>query len=297
MNHKLSYTLFGCCFAMACSMEAQEMVPMTVDGEKEGRNWELVWHDEFDDSGKLDENVWRFEHGFVRNEEYQWYQKENACRNNGLLVIEAQLDSIPNPRFVEGSSDWKRNRRFARYSSASVNTRGSFSFLYGRMEVRARIPAVMGSWPAIWTLGERGEWPSNGEIDVMEYYHINGKPHILANAAWGNDRRFSAVWNSKAIPYSHFVEKDAYWNEKFHVWTMDWDENNLSIYLDGELLNSVDLTKTVNGKIGDYANPFHAPQYILLNLALGGINGGEPMKDAFPMKYEIDYVRVYKELR
>ncbi|MBQ0023778.1 MAG: family 16 glycosylhydrolase, partial [Prevotellaceae bacterium] len=96
---------------------------------------------------------------------------------------------------------------------------------------------------------------------------------------------------------SHFVEKDAYWNEKFHVWTMDWDENNLSIYLDGELLNSIDLTKTMNGKIGDYANPFHAPQYILLNLALGGINGGEPMKDAFPMKYEIDYVRVYKELR
>lgn len=255
---------------------------------------ELIWHDEFDGSGPLDAGVWQSEYGFVRNEEYQWYQPQNAYRQDGILVLEARLDSIPNPRYREGSRQWQQNRPFARYSSGSVNTRKSFSFLYGRMEVRARIPAVMGSWPAIWLLGTEREWPSNGEIDVMEFYHVQGKPYILANAAWGNDKKWSAVWNSVKTPYGKFIEKDPYWAQNFHVWVMDWTPEFIRIYLDGELLNEIDLSKTINGKIGDYANPFHAPQYILLNLAIGGINGGKPVHDAFPMRYEVDYVRVYK---
>lgn len=269
------------------AMKAQ--LPQT-DGE-----WKLVWHDEFEGSGSLDETVWQAEHGFVRNEEYQWYQSANAYRQDGVLVLEGRLDSIPNPRYQEGSQDWKRNRPYARYSSASVNTHKSYQFQYGRMEVRARIPAVIGSWPAIWTLGSNGEWPSNGELDVMEFYHINGEPHILANAAWGNDKRFSAVWNSKAIPYSHFLAKDWSWGEKFHIWTMDWTSESIRVYLDGELLNDIDLSKTINGKIGNGTNPFHAPHYILLDLAIGGQNGGTPVDDAFPMRYEIDYVRVYQK--
>lgn len=259
------------------------------------RNWSLVWHDEFDGSGKLDENVWKAEHGFVRNEEYQWYQSDNAYRQNGFLILEGRLDSVPNPRYREGSKDWRTNRPFARYSSASVNTRGNYSFLYGLMEVRARIPAVVGSWPAIWTLGDKGQWPSNGEIDIMESYHIKGVPHILANAAWGNDRPHNAVWNSATTPYSAFLAKDPYWNEKFHTWVMDWTKDYIRIYLDGQLLNDIDLSKTINGSIGGHNNPFHASQYILLDLAIGGINGGEPQPDAFPMRYEIDYVRVYQE--
>lgn len=254
----------------------------------------LIWHEEFDGSGPVDETKWNFEQGFVRNEEYQWYQKENAYRKDGLLVIEGRLDSIPNPRFREGSRNWKTNRPYARYSSASINTRGKFSFQFGRMEVRARIPAVMGSWPAIWTLGNEMPWPSGGECDVMEYYHVNGVPHILANAAWGDDRPNHAVWNSKRVPYSHFIEKDSYWNEKFHIWVMDWDEKYIRIYLDDELLNEIDLSKSINGVIGQQKNPFHQPHYILLNLAIGGINGGMPQADAFPMLYEIDYVRVWK---
>ena len=100
--------------------------------------------------------------------------------------------------------------------------------------------------------------------------------------------------HSKRTPYEHFLEKDPYWNEKFHIWRMDWDEAYLRIYLDDELLNEVDLSKTINGSIGHYSNPMHNPHYILLNLAIGGINGGEPVKEAFPMRYEIDYVRVYQ---
>ena len=262
----------------------------TIDG-----TWQLVWQDEFNGSGEFDKEKWQPERGFVRNEEDQWYQAENAFLQNGLLIIEGRIDSIPNPRYNPNRNDWRSKRPYAKYSSASINTRKSFSFCYGLMEVRARIPAVNGSWPAIWTLGTQRKWPSNGECDVMEFYHIQGKPHILANAAWGNDRRYNAVWNSAKIPYQHFLEKDPDWGEKFHVWLMDWTTDYIRIYLDGELLNDIDLKTTVNGSIGEHTNPFHASHYILLNLAIGGINGGEIQPDAFPMRYEIDYVRVWQQ--
>lgn len=258
-------------------------------------SWQMVWHDEFDSVGTFDKSKWQAEKGFVRNEEDQWYQAENAYQQGGLLVLEGRLDSIPNPRYNPQRNDWRCKRPYAKYSSASLNTQKSYSFLYGQMEVRARIPAVEGSWPAIWTLGVSREWPSNGECDIMEFYHIKGKPHILANAAWGNDRRYNAVWNSKAVPYEHFLEKDAGWGEKFHIWLMDWTEEYIRIYLDGELLNDINLSQTINGSIGDHTNPFHQPQYILLDLALGGQNGGNIQNDAFPMRYEIDYVRVYQK--
>ena len=74
---------------------------------------------------------------------------------------------------------------------------------------------------------------------------------------------------------------------------MDWTKDYIRIYLDGELLNDIDLSKAINGERGGRECPFHTPQYILLNLAIGGDNGGEPVSDAFPMRYEIDYVRVY----
>lgn len=293
-------------FSASMAQKSINPLPPVLPGE-EGRAdaWHLAWHDEFDGSGDFDAKKWQSEVGFLRNEEDQWYQPDNTYRQNGLLVIEGRLDSIPNPGYRprqeegqggrrRGGGDWRSRRPYAKYSSGSINTRYSYSFLYGRMEVRARIPAVEGSWPAIWTLGTQREWPSNGECDVMEFYHINGVPHILANAAWGNDRQWQAVWNTKRIPYQHFLDKDAGWGEKFHVWLMDWTPDYIRIYLDGELLNDIDLSKTVNGSIGEHTNPFHSPQYILLNLAIGGQNGGTIQPDAFPMRYEVDYVRVWQ---
>lgn len=266
------FSLLLLCVLCVTTVDAQST--QTLDG----RELKLVWHDEFEGEGHIDRSKWGFEHGYVRNKEYQWYQDGNASLHDGCLVIEARYDSTAEHRIT----------------SSSVNTRRSYSFLYGRLEVRARIPAVIGSWPAIWLLGNKYEWPSNGEIDVMEFYHIEGVPHILANAAWGNDRRWGAVWNSKKIPFRHFTAKDPNWAEQFHTWRMDWTEKYLRIYLDGELLNDIDLSTTVNGRLGGDENPFHLPQYILLNLAIGGINGGEPILSDFPLKYEIDYVRVYQ---
>lgn len=259
----------------------------------QNQRMELVWSDEFD-GVKLDESKWGFEEGFVRNHEYQWYSRDNVRVQDGLLIIEARMDTVNNPGFEPNSTDWRGSHDKAYYTSSCINTRGKYAFTYGRMEVRARIPAVLGSWPAIWTLGDQWEWPSGGEIDIMEFYHVDGKPHILANAAWGNDRRYNAVWNTVRTPFSHFTDRDSSWSEKFHVWALDWTKDSIIISLDGEVLNQLDMSSIRNGRIGEGKNPFDYPQYILLNLAVGGDNGGQPQPDAFPMKYEIDYVRVYQ---
>lgn len=259
------------------------------------QEYKLVWADEFDSDGVPNPELWSFEEGFQRNHEAQWYQKGNAYCKNGLLVIEARREKRDNPTYEAGSSHWSKSRKSIEYTSSSLNTAGKYEFQYGRVVVKARIPVAGGAWPAIWTLGTRMEWPSNGEIDIMEYYRIKDVPHILANAAWGTEQRYHAKWASKAIPFSYFMCKDPDWADKFHIWRMDWDETAIKLYLDDELLNEIPLAQTLNGSLGDYKNPFKQPHYLLLNLAIGGINGGEPDVQAFPMKYEIDYVRIYQK--
>lgn len=258
------------------------------------QEYTLVWSDEFNEDGKPNSEYWSFEKGFVRNNELQWYQEENAYCKDGKLIIEGRREKRPNPLYEKGSTDWRKSRPFIKYTSSSLKTAGKKEFLYGRFEIRARIPLESGSWPAIWTLGTTMEWPSCGEIDIMEYYRINNDPHLLANVAWGTDKRYKAEWRTQAIPFRHFLEKNSNWGKEFHVWRMDWEENSIKLYLDDELLNEVSLKETVNGAWGNYTHPFKQPHYLLLNLALGA-NGGEPDVLAFPMKYEIDYVRVYQK--
>lgn len=270
------------------------LLPMTAQTQDE---WTLVWSEEFNTDGDYNHEVWEAEHGFVRNHEAQWYQEENVYQKGGCLVIKGRKERKENPMYKkDGRRDWRSERETIEYTSASLTTRQSFDFLYGRLEVRAKIPTAGGAWPAIWLLGKSMPWPSCGEIDVMEYYRIDGVPHILANVAWGDDQPYHAVWNSKKIPFSHFTEKDKKWAKKFHLWRMDWSPFAIRIYLDDELLNEISLRETVNGSIGHHLNPFAFPQYLLLNLALGGDNGGKIDDSAFPMKYEIDYVRVYKHM-
>ena len=289
MIDKWIYRIAGICFLFSLS---------ALESKAQEDGWKLVWSEEFEQDGRLDTTVWNYEHGFVRNHEDQWYQSENAYQKNGKLVIEARREDAgrKNPGYEAGSTDWRKSREHIVYTSASVNTAGKREFLYGRFEVRAKIPTAGGAWPAIWLLGSGMPWPSCGEIDMMEYYRIGGVPHILANACWGDSIPYHAVWNTKRIPFTHFTGRDAKWADKFHTWRMDWDENSIKLYLDDELLNEIPLSTTVNGSIGLETNPFRKPQYILLNLALGGDNGGEIADEAFPMKYEIDYVRVYKQL-
>ena len=157
-------------------------------------DWRLVWSDEFNTEGRLSPSVWNYEQGYVRNEEAQWYQPDNAVCKGGFLVIEARKErNRQNPLYIPGSNDWRKEREFIEYTSSSVTTAGKKEFLYGRFEVRARIPVAKGAWPAIWTLGSNMEWPSCGEIDIMEYYQIKGVPHILANAAWTSNGGLNGI--------------------------------------------------------------------------------------------------------
>jgi len=255
----------------------------------------LVWSDEFNTDGKPNAAFWKYDNGFVRNEELQWYQSDNANCKNGLLVIEARRERIVNPNYVAGSSSWKTNRRYAEYTSACIKSPGLVKYQFGRIEVRARINVSQGSWPAIWTLGESGEWPSSGEIDIMEFYRSAGIPTILANVAWGTSTRWSAKWDSAKKPLTYFLGKDANWAAKFHTWRMDWNKDSICLYLDNEMLNYTLLNQTINAAGVSPVNPFLQKHYFLLNLAIGS-NGGDPTATAFPLKYEVDYIRVYQPI-
>lgn len=258
----------------------------------ETENWRLVWEDEFNKPGKPNSKNWSFEQGFVRNNEEQWYSSENAFCENGMLIIEARKENRPNPNFDSTSTDWRKKRPFAQYTSACLKTKGLKQFKYGRFEVRARIDTSIGLWPAIWTLGEIGRWPSNGEIDIMESYPLENRQHILANVACAFNEQFEPKWNSKKIPLSYFLQKNHNWPNQFHIWRMDWDERSIKLYLDDELLNEVLLIESVNF---DGVNPFQQPHYILLNMAVGGNRGGDPSRPNYPARFEIDYVKVYQK--
>ena len=261
-----------------------------------------MWSDEFTGDGPLDPADWGYENGFVRNQELQWYQPENARRVNGVLVIEGRREHKPNPRYVtpsaEGATPAATNRRawanreFIDYTSASVNTRGKHAWRYGRFEIRARIDVRTGAWPAFWALGTRGAWPANGEIDIMEFYDDT----LLFNVAWGGAN--GARWNSKKVRLDRFP---ADWATKFHVWRMDWDERAIRLFLDDSLMNEQSLATTINAPRSGFGgatpameNPFHGPAYILINQAMGGQHGGDPAQTQLPLRYEVDWVRVWQ---
>lgn len=248
---------------------------------------ELVWSDEFDGSGPLDSEKWGFEEGFQRNEELQWYQSDNAFREDGFLVIEGRRENRPNPTYVAGSTDWRTQRETIEYSSASLISMDRFDWKYGRLEVRAKVTNHRGTWPAIWTLGVACEWPSSGEVDVMENYGGD----ILANFAWGTNQRWNAQWDSSRHPVSAWGVD---WVNDFHLWALDWTEDRMTITLDNEILNSIDLNSVSNGSSNcEGQNPFRQNHYLLINLALGGA-GGSVDQLTFPTRYFVDYVRVYQ---
>jgi beta-glucanase (GH16 family) len=253
-----------------------------IDGYK------LVWSDEFNEEGSPDTTNWRFENGFVRNEESQWYQYENAWCENGKLIIEARRETRPNPNYFPGSKDWRKQRKNIEYTSSSINTSGKHSWKYGRFIMRARIDISRGMWPAWWTLGINGTWPSNGEIDIMEYY----SKKLLANIACGTGTPFKPEWFSKTREIDSL--DGSKWSSEFHTWRMDWDEKSIALFVDDSLMNKVELSKLVN-KDGTGINPFKQPHYMLLNLAIGGKNGGDPALTKFPKRFEVDYVRVYQK--
>ena len=144
----------------------------------------LVWNNEFDVNGQPNTTNWTYEYGFVRNRELQWYHPENAKCKDVCFVIRGKKEHIRNSHYNENSDNWRNSRPYAEYTSACLSTKNLHTWTSpGYFEIRARIDTSKGSWPAIWLLGTEKEWPSNGEIDIMEFYRIENEPSFLANVA------------------------------------------------------------------------------------------------------------------
>ncbi len=269
---------------LTCAPDILPLCPDTGAPVTVPDGYTLVWSDEFDTEGVPNPENWSFETGFVRNEEAQWYQADNAHTQAGFLIIEGRRERVENPNYEAGSSSWKTNRQYAEYTSSSLHSRGQQSWQYGRFELRARIVASAGLWPAWWTLGVNGEWPANGEIDILEYYGGN----LHANVACGTETRWTARWDSVTRAVSSL---GADWDAKFHLYAMDWDDTNIVLSVDGEVLNTTVIDDMRNP---DGSSPFRQPHYMLINLALGGSAGGELSGTAFPNRYEVDWVRVFQ---
>lgn len=251
--------------------------------------WVLEWSDEFDYTGLPDPTKWRYEEGFIRNFEKQYYTNgrlENAFVKDGLLTIRLLKEQYKNKDYnhpsLKDNPDhaWKTVDEYASYTSASINTRGKFEWKYGKVEVRAKLPNGAGVWPAIWTMGadiNTVGWPESGEIDILEF--VGNEPTIIhANFHYLNPQtnRHSQKQGKLTV--------DKPW-EDFHIYSMEWDENIIKIGYDGKIYHSFD-TKLAGGI-------FKKPNFLVLNFAFGGAMGGQIDESILPQDYQIDYVRIY----
>lgn len=252
--------------------------------------WKLVWQDEFSVDGKPDSRKWNYDIWPARkvNDEDQTYtdRLKNARVENGKLIIEAHKEQYNN----------------AEYTSARLQSSGKGDFLYGRAEIKAKIPAGQGTWPAIWMLptdffkyatncdaksdGHKGcdAWPNSGEIDIMEHVGydmqtIHGTVHNKAYY-WVN-------WQQRKSSIEG-VDVD----QAFHRYAIEWSPEHIEIFFD-----DTPYFYYRNEHTGWQAWPYDHPYHIILNLAVGGMWGraSGPIDDAiFPVRMEVDYVRIYQ---
>ena len=241
----------------------------------------LVWQDEFNCAGNLpDTTKWSYDNGNGcpnlcgwGNNELQYYttaREENVQIKGGNLIIEARKEPL------DGYN----------YTSARMVTKNKGDWKYGRVEVRAKIPAGKGIWPAIWMLPtkwEYGIWPHSGEIDIMEnvgYWpdSLFGTVHTGAYNGMKNTQRSKSVWMKSLA-------------DDFHTYAIEWTENEISFWLDNQPYH-----RFKNEHTGSEAWPFDKEFHLIINIAVGGNWGGKyGVDDAiFPQRMEVDYVRVYQ---
>jgi beta-glucanase (GH16 family) len=232
----------------------------------------VAWSDEFDTNGAPDPTKWTYDvggSGWGNNElEYYTNTTNNAVIKDGILTITAKKESMGGMNYT---------------SSRMVSKNGS-DMLYGRIEVKAKIPAGRGTWPAIWMLPNDyayGAWPNSGEIDIME--HVGYDPN---NVHFSVHNQLYNAGNSKTstlnIPTAF---------SEFHVYRADWTPTAVKGYYDDKLI----FTYANDGK-GSSGWPYDKPFHLLLNLAIGGNWGGIQGVDdtIFPVAMQVDYVRFYK---
>jgi beta-glucanase (GH16 family) len=241
--------------------------------------YKLVWADEFEVDGLPDPAKWghdthRNKSGWY-NHEQQYYagpRAENAVVLGGRLRITARKEDLG------AQADWGGQP----YSSSRLLTRGKADWTYGFFEVRAKLPCGRGTWPAIWTLGSKGAWPDDGEFDIMEQVgsdptRISSAVHMLAGHGG------QGIGGAVRLPDACTA---------FHDYQMHWTPDGVSFGVDG--FAHLRYPKL---DAGPRAWPFDAPQYLLLNVAIGGDLGGAVDEGIFPVTMEVDYVRVWQSPR
>jgi beta-glucanase (GH16 family) len=238
--------------------------------------WKLVWFDEFD-STSLDLHKWMYETGGGGwgNNEKEYYRKENISVAGGNLVIEA------------------RNEEYSgyHYTSGRMITAGLASWTYGKIIARMKLPYGKGLWPAFWMMGNSGEWPARGEIDIMEMVggpgaliHGSGSDSkVYGSMHWANDIGFHV-----GVTGTYEILKTVKFADDFHDFSAEWDSTQVQFFVDG--------TKFFDCPINDPGlAAFHHPFFILLNLAVGGNFPGDPdTTTVFPQRLTVDWVRVYQ---
>jgi beta-glucanase (GH16 family) len=281
MRKKLYIIL--CAFILAaCAVTGPEPTPTSVPptpvpsptAEWERTGWEIVWHDEFEET-ELDLKNWTFDigGGGWGNQEWQAYtdRPENVRLEEGMLVIEAREE----PEFIGGRE----------YSSARIKTQGLHAWQYGRIEARLKLPYGQGIWPAFWMLGDdiykRG-WPAAGEIDILEF--IGREPdHIYATVHGPGYSGGGGIGSSITVPADSL-------RDDFHVYAIEWEQNEIRWYFDDRQYFKLTADDVPDEWVFDH------PFFIILNLAVGGRWPGYPDDTTvFPQFLYVDYVRVYQK--
>lgn len=234
------------------------------------------WSDEFDVDGLPSNQIWSYDvgGGGWGNNELEYYTDgdlDNAKVEGGLLKITAIKEEF-------GGRG---------YTSARLVTKHKKDFTFGKIVVRAKLPAGTGSWPAIWTLASQtayGDiyWPDQGEIDIME--HVGFEPGVIHSTV--HTKLFNHILNTQRGNQITIGDFD----KEFHDYALEWTPKEIKGLVDGKVYFT--FAKESNNW-GEW--PFDKPQHLLMNIAVGGAWGGAKGIDdgIFPITMEIDYVRYY----
>jgi beta-glucanase (GH16 family) len=273
----LTALIMAGCGAGSVHSEGAPATPPAANALAVPSGYALVWSDEFSNTGLPESSKWEYDTGMNQqgwhNHELQYYSRarvENSEVRDGKLVITARKESLST------APDWGGQH----YSSARLITQGKQEWTYGYFEIRARLPCGIGSWPAIWMLASKGSWPAAGELDIME--QVGKEPSkvfstVHTTSGSGANGKGAATQVGDAC-------------SAFHTYQMLWTGQQVSFGIDGK----THFVYT-NANTGPGQWPFDAPQFLILNIALGGDLGGPVDDSALPIQMEIDYVRVYQK--
>lgn len=243
------------------------------------------WSDEFQYIGLPDSSKWSYEEGFVRNNELQYYTSHDATdvfSDGNYLIIKANKREYANAMYREVPKNWKEERKLAKYTSASITTKGKFSFNSGVVEIRAKLPVGSGVWPAFWMLGsniDKVGYPACGEIDMMEYF---GR----ANKTITSNVHLKSLGRKVSFPGK--VEL-SYLPNDFNIYKLVWRDGYIKFYINDQMYHQVAFKD-----IPDH--PFENDFFILINFAVGGDPSGYVDESDYPKELIVDYVRYYKNI-